>query len=280
MIDGKNKYTALMSVYNGERAEYLNRALKSILEQTVLPNEFILIQDGVLNTRLEHVILNYKKMFELEETKFIIIKNDNNLGLALSLNKGLNICSNRIVARFDSDDINLKNRMESMLEIFNKNPNISVVGSWANEFKTKVNDEVSIKKVPETDEKIKKYAKHRNPMNHMTVVYDLSAVKKVNCYTNIPLFEDYYLWLKLMAEQFTFYNVQDSLVHVRADSNFVARRGGLKYFFKETFFQIKALRHGYFGLTTVLYNILTRGIIRLLPKKVLGYVYAYLRDRK
>ena len=95
------KYTVLMSVYYKEKPEYLSLSIESMLNQTVKPDEFIIVKDGPLTTELDEVINNfvtaYPKMFN-------IIVNETNLGLGPALAKGIENSKNELIARMDSDD--------------------------------------------------------------------------------------------------------------------------------------------------------------------------------
>lgn len=278
----QEQYSGLMSVYYKENPEYLKRALESIREQSSLPKTMILIEDGKLSVGLSNVISEEKKIFESKKIEFILIKNKVNEGLAPSLNKGLKECKTNLVARFDSDDINLKNRMEKTLSVFQNRPQYAVVGSWAGEFSEKISKISDVKKVPEKQEDIKKFSKHRNPVNHMTVTFKSEVIKNNGGYPIIADFEDYALWNKLLQRGEKFYNIPRILVYARADENFVGRRRGWKYLRHELTFQNKMKKMGYFSHKIVFINVLMRGIIRILPVKVLTLVYSTLRknDKK
>lgn len=109
------KYTVLMSVYYKEKPEYLSLSIESMLNQTVKPDEFIIVKDGPLTTELDEVINNfvtaYPKMFN-------IIVNETNLGLGPALAKGIENSKNELIARMDSDDYVVSTRCEKQLEKF------------------------------------------------------------------------------------------------------------------------------------------------------------------
>ena len=92
------KYSVLMSLYAKERPEYLRLALDSMLRQTIRPDEIVLVEDGELTKELRAVLDEY-------EGRITRVRNETNLGLGLSLNAGLKVCRNELVARMDTDDI-------------------------------------------------------------------------------------------------------------------------------------------------------------------------------
>ena len=97
------KISVLMSVYKAEKPEYLDRALQSVWnDQTHKPNEIVLIADGILTPDLDKIIAKWK---EALGASFILCRNEVNVGLTKSLNKGLKQASGDFIARMDSDDI-------------------------------------------------------------------------------------------------------------------------------------------------------------------------------
>lgn len=107
-----------MSVYYKEQAENLREAIDSILNQTVKTNEFIIVKDGPLTEKLDNTIKEYVEEYP---GVFKIITLEKNMGLAKALNKGIEQCSNEIIARMDSDDISMPDRMERQLEAMEAN---------------------------------------------------------------------------------------------------------------------------------------------------------------
>ena len=135
------KYTVLMSVYYKEKPEYLSLSIESMLNQTVKPDEFIIVKDGPLTTELDEVINNfvtaYPKMFN-------IIVNETNLGLGPALAKGIENSKNELIARMDSDDYVVSTRCEKQLEKFREDPKLGMVGSYEAEFVDTVDNVISI----------------------------------------------------------------------------------------------------------------------------------------
>ena len=102
-----------MSLYKKENPEYLRIAIDSMLNQTVAPDEIVLVEDGPLTDELYAVLDDYPILHR--------IKNEKNLGLGLALNIGLKECRNELVARMDTDDCSKPERCEKQLQrIFRK----------------------------------------------------------------------------------------------------------------------------------------------------------------
>ena len=113
--------TVLMAVYNGEK--YLREAIESILDQTYTNFEFLIINDGS-SDRTEEIILSYN------DKRIRYIKNEQNLKLIASLNKGLDLAKGEFIARMDADDISLPERLEKQINFLEKHPEIGLLGSW------------------------------------------------------------------------------------------------------------------------------------------------------
>lgn len=219
-------YSVLMSVYHKEKPEYLKQAIASIQAQTLPTDDFVLVCDGPLNDALDAVIA--KKQQEMGKT-LNVVRLAKNGGLGNALNEGIKHCKNELVARMDSDDIAYQDRYEKQIAVFYKHPEVSICSGIVEEF-TSTPDVVDAKRVPpETHEEIVEFAKKRNPFNHPCVMYKKSAVEAVGSYQDFYLLEDYYLWLRMLMAGYQGYNIQESLLHMRAGSDMYLRRAGWKY---------------------------------------------------
>ena len=232
------KFSVLMSVYYKENPDHLRLALDSIIDQTLLPNEIILVEDGVLTDELYKVIDDYCKKYSFLK----IIKLKKNVGLGNALNEGLKHCSYEYVARMDTDDISLKNRFEKQISYLRENPNVDVVGGNIIEFDSDSGKIISAKIVPEKYRDILKYSKKRNPLNHMTVIFKKSSVLSAGGYKDCLYFEDYFLWVRMLKNGNQIYNIQETLVKVRSGIQLIKRRGSLSYIRYIINFQNKMLR--------------------------------------
>ena len=97
--------SVLMSVYKAEKSEYLSLALRSIWdEQSVRPTQIIIVEDGDLGSELQEVIIAFEEKVTKEGAVFTRLKNETNLGLTKSLNKGITAVTSDLIARMDSDD--------------------------------------------------------------------------------------------------------------------------------------------------------------------------------
>jgi len=244
--------------------------MNSIMSQKIIPDEIVLVKDGPLNKKLEDTILKLKNKIR---NTFKIIELKQNVGLGEALQFGLLNCTHEIVARADTDDICKEDRFEKQINFLEQNPDIDVVGCWAGEFENNPDNIISIRKVPVTNEKIKKYAQHRNPFNHPSVVFRKQAVLSCGGYLPFLLLEDYYLWVRMLIKGRKFANIPEPLVLFRLGKDTFARRGGLKYLINEIKLQKYFLKVNFINLPIFIYNIFIRITIRLMPNKIRKYFY-------
>lgn len=218
-------FSVLMSVYKKERPEYLAEALTSVFTQTLPPDEVVLIEDGPLTKELERVIGEFKERYAVLKT--YQFKENVQLGRALA--KGVELCSNDLIARMDTDDIAVPDRFERQYRYMEEHQEVAACGGWLEEFND-AGTYSKIKRMPEDEAELTKYARYRNPLNHMTVMFRREAVLRAGNYRHFPLLEDYNLWVRMLADGARFYNLPCVLVRMRTNDGVYDRRGGKQYF--------------------------------------------------
>jgi glycosyltransferase involved in cell wall biosynthesis len=256
------KFSVLMSVYYGDKRDYVKQAIDSIINQTVKPNEIVLIIDGNINNDVNKLINQYV----IKHSKlFKIIPLRDNVGLGEALRIGILECKYDLIARMDADDIARHDRFEKQLQMFFNDPELDVVGSYIDEFISHPRNIVSRRKVPLTNSEIYKKSKWKCPLNHMTVVYKRDAVLKAGNYQTFLGFEDYYLWFRMIKHGAKFCNVPESLVFARVGKEMYHRRGGWKYLKNDIKLQKEFLKNNFINIFDFLLNVIIRSIFRLVP---------------
>ena len=267
-------FSVLMSIYHKEKSEYFNRAMESIWdEQSVKPDEIVLVQDGKLTDDL-YIVINKWKIRLNEVLKIIPL--EHNVGLGDALNEGIKHCSHELIARMDTDDISLPDRFEKQLKVF-ENRDVDICSSWISEFDNDEKKIVSYRKIPEKHDEIVSYSKIRNPINHPAVMYKKSTVEKAGGYKKMIWFEDYYLWDRMILDGAKFYNIQEPLVNMRAGYSQLERRAGVKYAIEEFKFLKRLKEIGFLSTSQFIKNAVIRFIARILPKSLLKSVYKKIR---
>ena len=262
-------FSLLVSIYCKESAFFFRQALDSVFAQKLLPSEIVLVKDGVLTETLDKIIQDYSSQYPI----FKIVALPQNQGLGRALNEGLKYCSYDIVARMDTDDIAKPDRFEKQLSFLETHPEIDVVGSWIDEFEGTIDNIFSVRKLPETPEDLFQYGKSRNPINHPAVMFRKSAVMRSGSYQHFPLFEDYYLWVRMLMNGSKFYNIQESLLYFRTSPDMFKRRGGLKYALTEIKLQYRFYTLGYISFCQMLKNDIVRTVVRLIPNSLRSVIY-------
>ena len=219
-------YSVLMSVYFKERPEFLKTSIESMMHQTILTDDFVLMCDGPLTPELDAVIDEMQTKYG---SVLHVIRFKEKGGLGHALQVGVRSCKNELIARMDSDDIAYLDRCERQMAIFNDHPEVSICSGIVEEFSI-IPDIVDAKRVPpETNEEIVEFAKRRNPFNHPCVMYKKEAVERVGSYQDFRMMEDYYLWIRMLMAEYQGYNIQEPLLHMRAGDDMYKRRAGWKY---------------------------------------------------
>lgn len=271
------KFSVLLSIYHKEKPAYFNRAMQSIWEeQTVQPDEIILVIDGPLPKALTDAIDRWQQAIGGKLKQIPLAQN---VGLGEALNQGLLACSHGLVARMDTDDIAMPKRFEVQLEVF-ADENIDICGSWISEFNDDETMVESVRKVPQYHADIVHFAKKRNPLNHPSVMYRKDAVLKAGGYRPMLWFEDYYLWVRMIQSGARFYNLQTPLVHMRAGTAQLERRRGIAYAKQEFLFQRELYRIGFISASQLLFNLAVRTGVRVLPKRAVASLYQTIRNLK
>lgn len=260
-------FSVLMSVYYKDSPEWLREAIKSVISQTAKPKEIIIVCDGPLTPELDKILDENRDFVKTHRLA-------KNMGLGEALRQGLEQCSCSLVARMDSDDISLPDRFEKQLAVFEKNPELAVLGGMIEEFDSHTLKPICIRQVPLEDAGIRKFLKFRNPMNHVSVMFRKDAVMKAGGYQPFPLLEDYYLWARMMAKGFRLMNIPEILVKVRIDANMFGRRGGLAYFRNNLAMYGKLRELGLITVPEYIFNACVRFTVQvLMPKSLRGKFY-------
>jgi glycosyltransferase involved in cell wall biosynthesis len=215
------KYSVLISLYIKEKAEFFSQSIISMLEQTVLPDEIIIVRDGPITDELENVIKGFQKKYP---GLFTIVKSETNVGLGRALNLGLENSRNELVARMDTDDISLPSRCEKQLLAFDANEELSIVGTFVDEFTSNPNEIISSRIVPTSHEEIYSFAKRRSAFNHPTVMYKKTKVLDCGGYNDLRRNQDVDLFGRMLYSGCKALNISETLLLFRSNRDLSKRR--------------------------------------------------------
>ena len=273
------KFSVLMSVYKNDNYIFFEKALKSVTtEQTYKPHQVVIIKDGWVDTAIDDVINDVAK--HNPEIEFSVTQNENNLGLAASLNKGIDLCKYEWIARMDADDIAVPERFEKQCRYILENGNVDIVGGMISEFLESPNDIVSERRLETIHNRIVGYSKHRTPMNHMTVFYKkeklIAAGKYDETYGKL---EDYKLWIDLIICGAIFANIDEILVYVRIGNGFYSRRSNKREIADWDNLQYYMKKNDLINLFEVICNRMAIRLFVFLPAWAKKILYVFLRGK-
>lgn len=207
------KLSIVMPVFNQDES-YLRTAIESILDQSFDDFEFIIIDDGSTDATCLGILDRFSKA----DARVRLIRNESNSGIVHSLNKALSTASGTYIARMDSDDFSLPERMEKQLAFLERNPDHDLVGSW-----TAVMDEkgcgIGAIKPPTDSRSIRNAILLGNPIMHPTWMFRASLLDEVGTYDpNAGNAEDYEFLLRI-AMLHKIANVPEMLLKYRFNTN-------------------------------------------------------------
>lgn len=261
----QKKYSVLMSLYKKENPEYLRLAIDSMLNQTVAPDEIVLVEDGPLTDELYAVLDEYPMLHR--------VKNETNLGLGLALNVGLRECRNELVARMDTDDCSKPDRCEKQLQRFLEKPYLAIVGSHIDEFIGDTSNVISQRIVPTTSEEIYKFAKKRSAFNHPAVMYSKTAVLENNGYADLKRNQDVDLFGRMLFYGYKAENIDEALLWFRSSDELAKRRKS----WQNTWSYIATIRKfwkmGYSSFADYAIVGIAQTGMYLMPIKLQNYIY-------
>jgi glycosyltransferase involved in cell wall biosynthesis len=257
-------FSVLLPVYAADSAPHLRRAFESVTtDQVRPPDEVVIVRDGPVSPEVAAVL---DELVRSASVPVRLVALPENLGLAEALSAGLDACRNDVVARQDADDVSLPERFARQLPEIERG--LDLVGSGLFEFADDESVILGTRRPPVGEAEILRYARFHQPFNHPTVVYRRRAVRRAGGYSRVGLFEDYWLFARMLAAGARVGNLPEPLVKYRVGAGAYRRRGGLRQLVAEV--QLQRLLHhlGFTDRAQFLRNVAVRGGYRLLPEAV------------
>ena len=203
------RVTVLMPVYNGERD--LRESIESVLAQSYRDFEFLIIDDGSTDNS-HRIVESYR------DDRIVLVANESNIGLARSLNRGLELARGEFVARQDADDVSEPDRLERQVTFLDHHPEIAVLGTWYH----KIDEHGALlgsREPPCSPLEIRWRLLLDVPIVHATVLMRKADVTgRVGLYDGtIDYAEDYDYWLRIVRH-LNIGNLDQYLVRIRVSS--------------------------------------------------------------
>lgn len=210
--------SVVMPAYNAEK--YICEAIDSILCQTYTDFEFIIINDCSTD-RTEEIILSYC------DSRIVYLKNERNLGVAMSLNRGLEIARGEFIARMDADDISMPQRLEKQIDFMMRKSNVAVLGSDIAIF----NDKGTLQTGWSSDSpsRMKVDLFFSCGLAHPSVMMRHDVIKELGGYDpDYNGLEDYELWCRVI-EKYDITTLPDVLLKYRIHESQVTKNPTAEY---------------------------------------------------
>ena len=208
-----------MPVFNG--SNFLEESIHSVLSQSYKYFEFIIINDASTDNTLD-ILNDYKTL----DKRIKIINNSSQLGIAESLNIGINNSKGKYIARIDADDIWEPQKLSIQINFLKKDPNLVFVFT----------DYIYINHEGKEIENIKNKNKRlllgniyknilkKNFIVHSSVIFRKETVFYLGLYNNeYKNTEDYELWIKFFASPYKIKIIKKKLVKYRIHSNMISK---------------------------------------------------------
>jgi|GEM_PF-430860 len=218
VFDKRPVVSVLMSVHNGEK--YLPETLDTLLAQTMRDFELVVIDDGSQDST--HEIL---QAYAERDARIKPVRNERNMKLPASLNRGLKLCRAPLVARADADDLYLPEYLETQVAHLQANPSVGVISS-AFHVADADGTVLYTRYLPTEDQQIRFELLFMSRLLHPTTVFRTDLVRGAGGYSEEHHgTEDYELWARL--RDFTqFANHPEPLVRYRRHSETISETKG------------------------------------------------------
>lgn len=208
----QNKVSIIMSIYN-EPEYMIKQALESLVNQTYKNIEIIVILDNPNN----HSAIQLMNKYKDTDSRIRFFINDKNMGLAQTLNKGIDLSTGIYIARMDADDICMLNRIQRQVDFLNSNNNIDFVSASATLIDEDGLEEKNIKNVYKgccNPRKVRTILKFGNFLCHPLWMVRRKVFDTIK-YTNIRYGEDYDFILQCIENKFKIVVLKDVLLKCR-----------------------------------------------------------------
>ena len=267
-------YSVLMTVYKKDSPEFFIQSVQSMLNQTVVTNDYVLVCDGEITAELEEAI---KTTFAGHEEILNLVRLPENVGLGMALHTGLPLCKNEWVARMDDDDIAHLDRCETELRYIEEHPGLTIVGSFMNEFDEDPGRPIRLKEVPTGQEEILRFSRKRNPFNHSTRMLKKDDIIAAGNYSTMRTNQDVDTWVRVLNKGYKGANIDKALVDFRFDNNTYSRRKDWKNVKLMIEVWKNFRKQKYCSFFDYLYVVAMQLAAYIMPTKLLRWAYDHLR---
>jgi len=264
--------SVVLPTYGGDDPDALREAIESIVSQTRVPDELVIVRDGPVPEANQTILDNFESEYSFVQH----VPLAENQGRALARKVGVERCQGDVVAMMDADDLCISRRLERQATYLQDNPEVDVVGAQLLEFDPENGEKLGVRTLPTDHKEIRDLAKSRSPVSQSTVMFRRSAALDAGNYRDVDRMEDYGLWVRMLANGARFANIPEVLVKARTGKKMYERRAGLEYAREELRLQREFIAVGFISPLQALRNVALRVPIRFVPNAIRAYVYETL----
>lgn len=230
---------------NGEN--YIQDAIKSVLEQSFQNFEFIIVNDGSTDNT-QSIIDSF------EDKRIRCIVHSKPFGVAASLNEAMISAKGTLIARMDADDISHPERLMKQVDFMQKNQDIVLCGTWVQTF----GERKVVWRYPKTHEEIRVELLFGSPFAHPSIMFrrDIFLSNKFFYSPRFSKSEDYELWTRVASKDLKMANISDILLNYRIHSTQVSQK--FREIQKSESAVIRKLYANSIGLKSNITDILTK----------------------
>ena len=266
------RFSVIIPIHFNIGLKYIINSIDSIINQTIIPFEIIIVFDGKISSQVTDYITNLST--DIIKINIIIIRNKVNVGPGISRNIGVQASTSDYIAFMDADDFSFPDRFELQLKYLYENK-FDIIGGQIDEFDESLNNFINSRQVPLTNIDIINTMKYRNAVNNVTVMMRKECFMELGGYPNLYFGEDYVLWLKAIDKGYKIINLNKTLVKVRTDCDFVEKRLGFKNFKNNLLLYPHLVNSKSIGIFFATYRLMKISFLLLLPLSIKKKLFYY-----
>jgi len=271
----KNKSISIvMAICDSDCPIILSECLSSIDDQSFFDFDVFLTSDGDLS---EELIMAIQNSSLFKNNKLIFTSLPKQFSPYHCWNFGIDNSTSKYIVRMDPDDLMSINRLSTLYDYMEMNPNVDVCGSYISEFIDNPSKIIGVRKVPLSSSDIYFSLNLSNPFNHVSVILRRISLGDVRYVKHFGLV-DYLFWLNLSKSNLVFANIPEILVNVRLGENFYKRRSGVKYLYSELLLCRLGLTDFQWSVIDGIRFITPRILVRLSPSFLFNFIYKFKRS--
>lgn len=259
-----------MPAHNVE--QYIGDAIVSIVNQTYKNFEYVIIDDNSTDSTYDII-----KKFKKKDSRIILIRNRNNLGVTKSLNKGVKVAKGKYIVRMDADDWSYPERFEFQIKLMEDHPDVVVSGSNIEVCNSQLQTRY-VRKYHQSDSSIRKHIFRYSPFAHPATIWRTEVLMRESYNEKINICQDYELYFRVGIIG-KFMNLNKTLLKLRMHDQSVSTRMS-DYQSKATILiRLNAVLMLGYNMSSFdkFYNFLQEVFIGLIPVKLRFVIFNFLR---